>query len=459
MQHAAAFFFTLQGAQRRNSLSDEWSMEQTMAGRIVNLGNLKKAYRYCKKNGVMSAYYASMERVQQKKQGYERRVLTEQEMEKQKSAVWEKPEKFSILVPAYETDTKHFHEMIDSVLSQTYPEFELIIADASPTDKLTKEMECYEDNRIRYVRLEENKGISENTNAALAVATGSYIALLDHDDTLEADALYRMMEAIRDCREHRGIEPKMLYSDEDKGNGDMSEFYEPHYKVAFNLDLLLSNNYICHFLVMKSSLMKELKFRKEYDGAQDHDLVLRAAGKLVDNRRAIVHVPYVVYHLRCHTGSTAENPQSKMYAYESGRRAVEDFCNSQGWKVQVTHTKHLGFFRVEYSGGILNQRSDVAAVGGRIIAGGKIAGGAYTEKGEVLYLGLNRHFSGYMHRAVLQQGVAAVDVRKMVVRKELQSILEKIQKEESDVKEISLRFGREAAALGYGILWDPFLET
>lgn len=429
-----------------------------MAGTILNPANLKKAYRYCKKNGVMSAFYAGIERVGQNKQIYKKRVLTEQELETQQKRVWEQPEKISILVPAYETDTMHFREMIDSVLVQTYPHFELIIADASPSDKLAKEMQYYKDERICYIRLSQNNGISENTNAALDAATGSYIGLLDHDDTLEADALYRMMEAIEDEKKKLGERPCMLYSDEDKGNGDMTAFYEPHYKTGFNLDLLLSNNYICHFLIMKAELMKAIRFRGDYDGAQDHDLVLRAAKELLNTTGKIVHVPYILYHWRCHTGSTAENPQSKMYAYEAGKRAVEDFCRNQGWKVRVVHTKHLGFFRVEYEGDILMQRSDVAAIGGRLLSGGKIAAGAYSDSGEVLYKGLNRHFSGYMHRAVLQQDVAAVDVRKMKIRKELKPILEEIQKQVTDPKEISLRFGKEAAFLGYRIVWDPFWE-
>lgn len=427
-----------------------------MAGTRINLANLKKAYRYCKKNGALSAAYACMERLTEKKSCYEKRSLSEAELDAQKKTVWEQEETFSILVPAYETDGCHFREMIDSVLGQTYPKLELIIADASPSDKLKEELQYYKDDRLRYIRLHENKGISANTNAALAAATGSYIGLLDHDDILEADALYRMMEAIQSCKKQHKEPPLMLYSDEDKGNGDMSEYYEVHHKRDFNLDLLLSNNYICHFLVMEAELIKRLGFRSAYDGAQDHDLVLRAAAELSERSDRICHVPYVLYHWRCHVGSTAENPQSKLYAYEAGRRAVEDFCKTQGWNVRVEHTKHLGFFRVEYQGDILEQRSDVAAVGGRILAGGRIAGGAYGADGEVLYQGLNRHFSGYMHQAVLQQDVAAVDVRNMKVRKELQPVMEEICRQEPDTKAASLRFGKEAAVLGYRIVWDPF---
>ena len=420
--------------------------------------NLKKTYFYFRKNGVLPTFYAALERIQNNNICYEKRMLSETQLEAQRAATWEEKEFFSILVPAYETERKHLHEMIDSVLGQTYPRFELIIADASRSDKVETEMKYYRDDRIRYIRLTENKGISENTNAALEAAHGTYIGLLDHDDILEADALYRMMEAICEQRRKSGKAPQMLYSDEDKCSGDLSVYYEPHKKCKFNLDLIMSNNYICHFLVMKAELMRSLRFRKEYDGAQDHDLVLRAAAQLMDDTSRIVHVPYILYHWRCHSGSTAENPHSKMYAYEAGRRAVEDFCKNEGWQAEVMHTHHLGFFRIKYEGGALAQREDLAAVGGRLVRHGRVIGGAYAKTGETLYEGLPVHFSGYMHRAVLQQDVDAADIRNMQVRRELLPLLEKIKKEENDPKAVSLRFGKESALLGYRILWDPLLE-
>ena len=425
---------------------------------IFTLANLKKAYRYGSKNGFLPAFYAAVERTFYQKERYEKRILQPEERRAQEETLWEHREMFSILVPAYDTQIGHFHEMIDSVLRQTYPVFELIIADASPSDKLKEELKYYKDSRIIYKKLAKNRGISENTNEALQWAKGSYICLLDHDDVLEADALYRMMEAIERERKQSRRLPWILYSDEDKGDGEMSLFYEPHRKMKFNLDLLLSNNYICHFLVMKAELMKELGFRKEFDGAQDHDLVLRAVGRLGLSGEGIIHVPCVLYHWRCHTRSTALNPQSKMYAYEAGRRAVEDFCRQQGWKAEVIHTRHLGYFRVAYEGEILQQRSDLAAVGGSFLTRGRIAGGAYTEEGEILYRGLPKQFSGYMHRAILQQDVFAVDIRHIQVREELIPLLKDIEKKEKDVAAASLMFGREAAARGYRILWDPVIK-
>jgi len=433
-----------------------------MAKGILTLANGKKAWAYCRKNGVWATLAAALERVLQSQMVYRRRVVVAQELEAQRGALWEKRELFSILVPAYETKGRHLREMVDSVLAQTYPDFELIIVDASGSDKVSDEMKYYKDRRIRYVRLVENKGISENTNAALELARGRYVGLLDHDDTLEPDALYCMMEAIQRGRVKYGEEPWLLYSDEDKCNKDLTRFYEPNRKCGFNLDLLLSNNYICHFLVMRTELARELGFRRSYDGAQDHDLVLRAVERLLFSGRpspgAIRHVPKVLYHWRCHEDSTAGNPASKGYAYEAGRRAVEDFCRRLGWQVRVVHTRHLGFFRVEYKGGALSQRPDLAAVGGRIVSGGKIAGGAYTKRGRILYQGLPVCFCGYMNRAVLQQDVFAADIRHMQVRGELAPLLRQIREEDGESVSASLRFGREAAQLGYRILWDPFLE-
>ena len=177
------------------------------------------------------------------------------------------------------------------------------------------------DSRIRYVRTAENKGMSENTNEALQYATGDYVGLLDHDDLLTPDALYEMAMTLQNANE-QGIEAALVYSDEDKCDTEAKIYYEPHVKLGFNWDLLLSNNYICHFLAMKTELIKKLGFRKEYDGAQDFDLVLRATLEK-DEKDEILHVEKILYHWRCHDLSTAANPQSKLYAYEAGKRAAE----------------------------------------------------------------------------------------------------------------------------------------
>ena len=452
---------------------------------ILSIGNLRRTYYYFKKNGLKNAFYAAVERIwDQSGKQYHYEAPSDAELAVQKEEAEKYSYFFSILVPAYETKAEYLREMIDSVLGQSYPKFELVLADASGTGAVRKVAEEYTDRRIKYIPLEENKGIAENTNEALARAQGDYVALLDHDDVLAADALFEMAKAIGGSRE-KGHTACLLYSDEDKGNGAMTEFYEPHWKPGLNLDLLFSNNYICHFLVMKRELMQKLKLRKGYDGAQDYDLVLRAVGELVygerKNREAVVHVPKVLYHWRCHRDSTAENPKSKGYAYEAGKRALEDFMKARGWKGSVSHTRHLGFYHIEYENHIFDQRKDVGVVGGKLLdRKGRIAGGIYNAKGKCPYLGLNRNFSGYMHRALLCQEAYAADLRCMRVRKELWGIFEDVfgmpYKETNTggcrqfsydgangadryrCHEKCMEFGRRVRKAGYTAVWMPDWE-
>ena len=433
---------------------------------ILRKSNFQKTYHYLKRNGFKNAYYAVLERVKSSKgSDYHYEEAEEEVLAKQKQEAVSSPYRFSILVPAYETKEEYLREMIESVLGQSYGKFELIIADASQSDAVQKTVNGYLDRRIRYLRLEENKGISENTNAALAVAKGEYIGLLDHDDVLTPDALYEMSKAIRESVQ-RGKTAWLLYSDEDKGNGDMTEFYEPHRKHGLNMDLLFSNNYICHFLVMRRELMRSLRFRPDYDGAQDYDLILRAIGRLIyeeeRGRDSVIHIPKVLYHWRCHAESTAENPKSKQYAYEAGRRALEDFMAARGWRGKAEHTLHLGFYRIAYENSIFAQRKEVGVIGGKLVdKKGCIAGGIYNSRGRCLYAGLNRNFSGYMHRAGLDQEAYAVDLRCMRVKKELWGIFEDVfgisyrEKEMGanrrfPYEEIMFSAGKESSARGSG---------
>ncbi len=396
---------------------------------IFRASNFRKTYCYLKKNGWKNAYYAVLERVLDRRGSkYRYEAPGKDALERQREG--EEPYQFSILVPAYETDERYLREMIDSVLEQSYGNWELILADASKTRKVQKTAESYQDKRMKYIRLGENKGIAGNTNAALAEAAGDYVGLLDHDDVLAPDALFEMAQAVLKGRK-KGKDVWMLYSDEDKSDGDMTEFYEPHRKPGLNLDLLFSNNYICHFLVMKKELMQSLGFRSDYDGAQDYDLILRAVGKLVyedqRGRGTVVHIPKVLYHWRCHEASTAENPESKRYAYEAGKRALEDFMESRGWSGEVSHTLHLGFYHIRYARHIFAQRKEAGVTGGKLVDRfGRVTGGIYNARGKCPYLGLNRNFSGYMHRAGLSQEAYAVDLRCMQVRKELWGLFEEV---------------------------------
>ena len=288
------------------------------------------------------------------------------------------------------------------------------------------------DARIHYIHLTENAGIAANTNQALPYARGEYIGLLDHDDVLTPNALYEMADAITKAND-RGVRVAFAYSDEDKCNGDETKYYDPNHKEDFNYDLILSNNYICHFLVMDADLMKKLAFRPECDGAQDYDLVLRAVSEVLaaDGRSGeerILHIPRVLYHWRCHEASTAANPHSKKYAYEAGLRALQDHAAERGIPAKAEETRHVGFYRLQYTE-VLQERPDVAAVGGRVLSGknrGRIAGGRMTADGKVFYEGLPKDFGGYLHRAELSQDAEALDLRCIRLRSADRELFEKI---------------------------------
>lgn len=460
---------------------------------FLRISNIKKTAYYLKKNGLKQTYYAAKERtVQEIRENYSYQPPTDEALFRQREKSAEMQYKFSIVVPVYDPPLAYFSAMVESVLAQSYPHFELILADAGESEEVTGLALQYQlnDKRIKYHRLVENKGISGNTNAALQYTTGDYIGLLDHDDLLTSDALFEMAHHI-EVANGKGIRLGFLYSDEDKLGNDGITYYDYHQKTGLNLDLILSNNYICHFLVMRRDIIQTLELRSAYDGAQDYDLCLRAIEMLLGKsfgrdaeeliislkraKEAVCHVDKVLYHWRCHQESTAENPASKGYAYEAGKRAIEDFIRRRGYNGIVHHTRHLGFYRVEYLPDELSLRPEVGIVGGKLInKQEKIAGGIYLADGTPIYNGLHKEYSGYMHRAILLQEAEAVDIRAMKISPLVADIFEEVTglpylenprngrfdwrgglKEEADFKKISLNFCRKVTAAGFTIVWDP----
>ena len=334
-------------------------------GRLLgafSVEHIKKGYRYLKRHGFKQFLIRLIERFQSQDIDYETwfglNKVPEGELERQKSVVFEKPVKISIVVPLYQTPERFLREMIESVCNQTYGNWELCLADASPlaegdktlgegrkesrTTKLTGIVKEYmeKDDRIRYRILEKNGGISENTNEAIKMATGDFVGLLDHDDLLERDALYEIMEKIA-----KNDETDVVYTDEDKINRKGTKHLIPNMKPDFNLDLLRSNNYICHFLVVRKSIIDQVGgFRKEFDGAQDYDFTFRCT----EAARVVAHVPRVLYHWRTHSGSTSDNPDSKMYAFDAGKRAVEAHLARMKVEAKVEETDDLGSYRIRY---------------------------------------------------------------------------------------------------------------
>lgn len=433
------------------------------------MSNLSKTISYLKRNGISNTYYAVKERLLNKDVPYTYADLSDNEalLQKEKYPLLKAPIKYSILVPVYETGEQYLREMIESCLNQTYYNFELILADASESNKPKDVIFTYEDARIRYIRLADNRGISGNTNEAVKYASGDYCALLDHDDVLTGNALYEMTEAIMSARA-KGIKAKFLYSDEDKCNSDMSQFMEPHYKQDFNLDLFLSNNYICHFAVIETALIKELKFRDEYNGAQDYDLFLRIVGKLLLDKNAlienadktIIHIPTVLYHWRCHELSTAYNPDSKQYAYKAGGRAIQNFVKEHFGDYKVKPTDHLGFYQIDWGDDFFKVRPEFGAMGRVRTKMGKISQGIYNEDGTEDYVGLDKHFSGYMHRLTLMQEVYALDIRTITPSPKVKKLYDEMAElaagaNEEDIKAISLSFARELHKMGLKILFVP----
>lgn len=274
--------------------------------------------------------------------GYEawlaRHKVDKRTLRRQKHAAFAQKPLISIVIPLYCTPLPYLKELLESVRRQSYENWQLCLADGSPDDKAKEFIEKHygREKRIVYRKLEENGGISVNTNEAVALAAGEYFMLCDHDDTLEPDALYEIVKAINDT----GAD--VVYTDEDKVSMDGRHYFDPNFKPDFNLFRLRENNYICHIFVVKKSLTDETGLlRSEFDGAQDFDFILRCCEKA----QKITHIPKVLYHWRCHMDSTAADPSSKAYAYEAGRKAVREHYQRLGIDAKVEMTERPGWYR------------------------------------------------------------------------------------------------------------------
>ena len=269
--------------------------------------------------------------------------VKEEELARQRQEVFENGPCFSIAVPLYQTKEKYLREMIESVQAQTYTNWELCLADGSGREHSLQSVVgeyIAKDKRIKYCLLEKNEGIAGNTNEALKMATGDFIVLTDHDDLLSPEALYQCAKAVQ-----REPQTDVIYSDEDKVDMSGKEFFEPHFKSDYNIDLLCTMNYICHLFVVRKDVMERAGlFESCYDGAQDHDFILRCTEKA----EHIVHIPKVLYHWRCHAQSTSENPESKLYAFENGCKAVKAHYDRIGIPAEVEQGPFYGMYRTHY---------------------------------------------------------------------------------------------------------------
>lgn len=305
---------------------------------------MKNIIKTIRHYGIKNTWYKALERLTVERVLYrplEANEISEAEKVEQEKQFFEYQPKFSILVPTYETNRFFLEQLLESVQNQTYSNWELCIADASATSKVEKLIDSYrQDKRIVYRRLDSNAGIAENTNQAFKLAGGDYIGLLDHDDTLAVNALYEVVKALNE-----NPEIDFIYTDEDKMDEEGKIYYYPHIKPDYNREYLRTNNYICHFVVVQRKLAESAGgWRKEFDGAQDYDFVLRCT----EIAKNIYHIPKILYHWRVHNNSTAANKYSKLYAYESGKRAIEEHLKRTGESAEVTILGDLGTYKVEY---------------------------------------------------------------------------------------------------------------
>lgn len=302
-----------------------------------------------RKHGIRGLFWKYMERRRdpvdrEYAKHWQEYMVTTEEWKIQRNTRFDHMPLISVVVPAYETPEEFLRALVASMQAQSYENWELCIADGSPSEQVARLVQTLagQEERIRYQHLSRNGGISENTNAGLAMAQGAYVGFLDHDDTLAANALY---EVVRLINARPGTD--VIYSDEDKIDETGKQHFRPHFKLDYNRELLLHYNYICHFLVVRKELLDRTGgLRSEYNGAQDYDLVLRLA-ELTDG---ICHIARILYHWRVHRNSTAGSSLSKDYAYDAGRRALEDCVERRKLQAKVRRVSGGGYYEVMYTG-------------------------------------------------------------------------------------------------------------
>lgn len=305
---------------------------------------ITRGYNFLKKKGVKSTIIRTKRHLKEQRTYKKWIASDEARLEKQSKIDFKYKPKISIVVPLYNTPIRYLKELLDSVSAQTYLNWELCLADGTAREtEITKCVKRYSrrDSRIKYEILDENKGISGNTNKAMEMATGEFIALADHDDILSPSALF---EIVASLNRNRNID--VIYTDEDKTDERTTGFYMPHFKPDFNVEYFQVNNYICHFFVVRRTIAIETGgFDSEFDGAQDYDFIW----KCIEKAETIHHIPKVLYHWRCHMDSTAGRPESKLYAYENGVKAVKAHYERCGIDADVCmYEDAYGYYRTTY---------------------------------------------------------------------------------------------------------------
>ncbi len=356
----AAGFKTEFAKQQNQNVTVMFQSGEAKAIYRTTLGQIKKENRtlrhmvykvafYCQREGLGATLRRIRAKILGRKGGpsytewLRKHLVSKEELAAQRREEFEIAPLFSFVIPLYQTRKEYLKALMESIADQTYGNWEICFADGSGREGALQDIvESYQRQglQIQYQLLEQNQGISENTNAAIQMASGDFIVLADHDDLLAPNALYECVKAI-----NQDARIDVLYSDEDKVDMSGKKFFEPHFKSDYNIDLLCSVNYICHLFVIKRTIIEQVgMLRREFDGAQDHDFILRCG----EAAAKIHHIPKVLYHWRCHMDSTAAQPESKLYAFEAGRKAVEEHYRRLGIPASAEHSSFYGMYRTKY---------------------------------------------------------------------------------------------------------------
>ena len=262
------------------------------------------------------------------------------ELHRQSKRTFDYEPLISIVIPLYNTPQEYLRKLLQSITAQSYGKFELCLADGSTKKGPAAFVKKFygNDPRIRLKHLRLNAGISENTNEAIRMATGEFLMFADHDDFLEPDALYEMVRALNENRDL-----VLIYTDEDLCDEKGERFFAPRMKPDFNPDFLRSINYICHLVLVRRSLAEEVGLlRKQCDGAQDYDFLLRC----IEKTDRVYHIPKVLYHWRVSETSTAGNQDSKTYAIDAGKLALTEHYARLGYEAEVEYTGIFIMYRM-----------------------------------------------------------------------------------------------------------------
>ncbi len=315
---------------------------------------IQRATRYVKNNGLKRGVIRLFEKMTEASSAKERNKLqqesymkwieanepTSKELELQRKHKFDFMPKISVVVPMYNTKERYFRELVESLQNQTYSNFELCLADGSEKKASYIDEIISGDDMIKYKHLEENKLIAGNTNEGIKMATGQYVALLDHDDILPPFSLFEVVSAINENKD-----ADFIYSDEDKLMEYKDKRMGPHFKPDFAIDTFRSYNYICHFSIFKKELLDKINgFSLDYNGSQDYDIFLRMSE--VANK--IVHIPKILYHWRINELSVASSASAKPYAYVAAKKAISDSLKRKNIDADVVDSRILGLYRVIY---------------------------------------------------------------------------------------------------------------